>query len=324
MVHTSPRVAAAAQRRVARDVRGVARTARALLFALVVGSVAAGAVGVAVAACAPAAAPRPPARVSLQLGTRQSCGVFSGLDYETSCLGAVHVVVRDAGTRSIVLQSCTPLAERPLALGDLLRGAPVDELTGLSANRAVIFEVRGLHDAADPGADRCADADVAAHWLFWGESDVVDLATLDRDGDSLLVPLFVDCRDCAFACEGGDCFGCPALGTGTCPVTTPQSFCVPGVSFQCDKLCDDDDDCFEGARACLPDGVCDVTTSTGGLCSPCALVDGTVIGCGEGFTCVGPPGATRGFCAESCPDRFCVDGTRCNRLGNNLAVIAPG
>jgi hypothetical protein len=279
--------------------------------------------GVLGAGCSTPVDPRLPAQVSLQLGTRQSCGVFSGLDYETSCLAAVHVVVRDAGTRSVVLQSCTPLTERRLALGDILRGAPVDVLTGLSANRAVIFEVRGLQDVADPGADRCADADVAAHWLFWGESDVVDLASLDEDGGALLVPLFVDCRDCAYACPGDDCFGCPALGTGTCPVQTPQSFCVPGVSFQCDKLCNDDDDCFEGARTCLPSGVCDDTTSTGGVCSPCALVEGTVIGCGDGFTCVGPPGATRGFCAESCPDHFCVDGTRCNRLGNNLAVIAP-
>ena len=31
--------------------------------------------------------------------------------------------------------------------------------------------------------------------------------------------------------------------------------------------------------------------------------------------------ATQGFCAMSCPDNFCPDGTRCNRVGNNLSII---
>jgi hypothetical protein len=92
------------------------------------------------------------------------------------------------------------------------------------------------------------------------------------------------------------------------------------VSFRCDKRCEDDGDCFEGARRC-EGGVCDTREETGELCSPCNLIDGVADGCNEGFACVGPPGATQGFCATSCPDTFCPDGTRCNRVGNNLAVI---
>lgn len=273
--------------------------------------------------CPTEAVPRPPVSLSLQIGTRQSCGVFSGLDYDTSCLSAVYVAVRDFPSRQIVVEQCTFLSARKAELGDILRGEPVVDLQGLSANRTVTFEVRGLHDKGDDGADRCADFFEDDHWLFWGESDPVDLAAVDDKGGNLLVRVVVDCRDCAFACAPGDCFGCQALGNGTCSAALPDSFCVPGVSFECDKQCNDDDDCFEGARSCLETGKCDTQEPTGGLCSPCALVDGAVDGCGEGFTCVGPPGSTQGFCAESCPQRFCVQGTRCNRIGNNLDVIAP-
>jgi hypothetical protein len=265
--------------------------------------------------------PRPPASLSVQIGTRQSCGLFSGLDYDTSCLSAVDVVVRDHPSRQVIAQRCAPLAARRAALGDILRGVPVDTLGGVSANRTVTLEVRGLHDVDANGADRCADAAVVDHWLFWGESDPVDLAALDDDGGALLIPVFVDCRDCAFDCAAGDCFGCAALGTGTCPVDLPESFCVPGATFVCDKRCDDDDDCFEGTRTCLPEGRCDTEQKTGQTCSPCGIVDDEVEGCAAGYTCVGPPGASRGFCAQSCPDHFCVDGTRCNRVGNNLDVV---
>ena len=183
----------------------------------------------------------------------------------------------------------------------------------------VVFEVRGLHDAADVGADRCAEANVVDHWLFWGESDPVDLATLNDDGGAIATRVFVDCRDCGFDCPAGDCFGCQGIGE-TCPATLPTSFCVPGVAFRCDKRCEEDGDCFEGARRC-DDGTCDTLDETGELCSPCVLNDDVVDGCNEGFACVGPPGATQGFCAMSCPDNFCPDGTRCNRVGNNLSII---
>lgn len=270
----------------------------------------------------PDAEPRPPVPLSIQIGTRQSCGVFSGLDYDTSCLSAVSVVVKDATSRQVLSETCTNLAERKPELGTLLRGDPVVNFGGLSTDRSVIFEVRGLQDKGADGVDRCEDADNDNHWLFWGESDVVDLTAFDKDGGTALVRIVVDCRDCAFSCTDGDCFGCAALDD-TCPLALPESFCVPGVSFECDKRCDEDDDCFEGARTCLASGRCDTVTPTGGLCSPCALIDGAVDGCGEGFTCVGPPGSTQGFCAESCPDHFCVQGTRCNRVGNNLITITP-
>jgi hypothetical protein len=266
---------------------------------------------------------RPPVELSLQLGTRQSCGVFSGSDYDTACLQALHIVVRNFPGRNVLLETCTTLSPRRAALGDIVRGAPVDRFGGLSAEGQVTFEVHGLHDKGDEGSDRCEDAAVIDHWLFWGESEPVDLAALDDDGGALVVPVFVDCRDCAITegCAGGDCFGCAGLGAGTCPVDVPESFCVPGVSFQCGKRCTTTRDCFGGARACLDTGYCDTKTVTGGTCSPCGVVEGVVEGCAAGFTCVGPPGATLGFCAESCPEHFCVDGTRCNRVGNNLTVI---
>ncbi len=284
-------------------------------------AVASAVVVVVAAGCPAPVAPRPPVPLSLQIVTKPSCGVFSGLDYDTGCLSAVYVAVKDADSGQVLREACSALSERKPELGVLLRGDPVVEVPGVSAtDTRVVFEVRGLHDKADVGADRCADADDDNHWLFWGESDVVHLAEFNvDDAVGQRVPVVVDCRDCAFSCEPGDCFGCAGLGA-TCPVALPESFCVPAVAFECDKRCDDDGDCFEGARRC-EDGRCDVDEATGALCSPCALIDGAVDGCGEGFSCVGPPGSTQGFCAESCPGRFCPSGTKCNRVGNNLTVI---
>ncbi len=277
------------------------------------------AIAVVGAACKDALPARPPATLSVQLGTRQSCGLFSGLDYDTSCLAAVYVAARSVPSGQILLERCVVLDERKADLGQILRGAPLLETAGLSATGVVVFEVRGLHDAADVGADRCAEANVVDHWLFWGESDPVDLATLNDDGGAIATRIFVDCRDCGFDCAAGDCFGCQGIGE-TCPATLPTSFCVPGVAFRCDKRCEEDGDCFEGARRC-DTGTCDTLDETGELCSPCVLNGDVVDGCNEGFACVGPPGATQGFCAMSCPDNFCPDGTRCNRVGNNLSII---
>jgi|GEM_PF-1011854 len=271
------------------------------------------------AACTDPPTPRAPATLSLQIGTRQSCGLFSGLDYDTSCLAAAYVAARAVPSGQIVLERCLTLDARKPDLGQILRGAPLLETAGLSATGTVIFEIRGLHDTASPGADRCVDANVVDHWLFWGESDPVDLGALNDNGGDIAVRIFVDCRDCGFDCAAGDCFGCQGIGA-TCPAELPTSFCVPGVAFRCDKRCDVDGDCFEGARRC-ESGKCDTRDETGEFCSPCVLNGDVVDGCNEGFVCVGPPGATQGFCAMSCPDTVCPDGSRCNRVGNNLSII---
>ncbi len=280
-----------------------------------------GAVVVVLAGCPVELPPRDPAALSVQIGTRQSCGLFSGLDYDTSCMSAVSLVVRAYPSRKILKETCVPLDERFSELGQILRGDPLFDMTGLSAKDVVTFELRGLHDAGAAGVDRCADVANFRHWLLWGESEPFDLGALDKAGGEHLVRIVVDCRDCGFACTAGDCFGCQAIEDDQCVAELPESFCVPGVSFQCGKRCDDDSDCFEGARSCLADSTCDTEEETGELCSPCVLVDGVAQGCNEGFACVGPPGATQGFCAMSCPETFCPSGTRCNRIGNNLAVI---
>lgn len=279
-----------------------------------------GVLATAVCACSVDPDPRPPAAIALQIGTRQSCGLFSGLDYDTSCLSAVYVATRAVPSGQLLLERCIHVDPRVSSLGQILRGTPLLQTAGLSTRGVVTFEVRGLHDAGDPGQDRCGDPNDVGHWLWWGESEPFDLSALDNVGGDHAVRIFVDCRDCGFECAAGDCYGCAGIGEGTCPTELPTSFCVPGVSFRCDKRCETDGDCFEGARRC-DDGVCDVVDETGELCSPCRLIDGGVEGCNEGFTCVGPPGSTVGFCAMSCPDTFCPDGTRCNRIGNNLSIV---
>jgi hypothetical protein len=280
-----------------------------------------GAVVVVLAGCPVELPPRDPVALSVQIGTRQSCGLFSGLDYDTSCMSAVSLVVRASPSRKILKETCVSLDNRFNELGQILRGDPLFDLTGLSAKNVVTFELRGLHDVGAADVDRCADVANFRHWLLWGESEPVDLGALDKTGGEHLVRIVVDCRDCGFTCTAGDCFGCQGIGENQCLAELPESFCVPGVSFQCGKRCDDDSDCFQGARTCLPSGTCDTEEETGELCSPCVLVDGAAEGCNEGFACVGPPGATQGFCAMSCPETFCPSGTRCNRIGNNLAVI---
>ena len=271
-------------------------------------------------ACPVTPIPQETPALSLQIGTRQSCGLFSGLDYDTACLYAVYIAAREVPSRQIVFERCVTLEDRRAQLGQILRGAPIFEGGGLSGDRVVTFELRGLHDVDVD--DPCADAADVNQWLFWGESDAVDLTALPPAG--VLVPVVVDCRDCAFDCPGGDCFGCQGLGVGTCSVAVPESFCVPGVSFVCGKRCESDNDCFEGARRCTEAKTCDTLETTGELCSPCFLGEAGAVGCAEGFACVGPPGASQGFCAESCPDTFCPTGTRCNRVGNNLIVIGAG
>jgi hypothetical protein len=251
---------------------------------------------------------RPPVELSLQIATRQSCGILSGLDYDTSCLRAVHVRVLDELRRQLD-QYCVPLDPPPTELRELLRGEAILRFSRLSTNRTVSFEVRGLHGAGGVDVeDLCAGAASARYWLFWGESPLVDLTTYDGDAGNRLITIFVDCRDCE--CDGEDCFGCAGIRADTCPAEMPTAFCVPTSS--CDKACQRDDDCFNGARRCI-DGRCDVATINGGLCSPC----NAVAGCGDRLSCVGRVGGPS-FCAPACPDAFCTTGTKCNRLGNNL------
>jgi hypothetical protein len=275
-------------------------------------------IGAGVSACTPTTEDRPPAPLSLQLATRQSCGVLSGLDYETSCMAAVYVRVLDA-TRTQIYEECRPLdeaaGERAGELRELLlRGEPLISFTKLSTNQTVTFEVRGLHDVGlDDGADLCAGADDSDHWLFWGVSAAVDLTRLE-DKDGLVVPVVLDCRDCTYACGDQQCFGCPAIGaSASCPAGFPPSFCAPTTT--CDKACETASDCFGGARACV-EGKCDTDTVNGGLCSPC----GGSVGCADGLTCVARGSTQRGFCAPPCPDETCAAGTKCNRLGNNLVL----
>ncbi len=274
------------------------------------------------AACPPALEPRPPAALSLQIGTRQSCGVPSGLDFDVSCLAAVDVLVLDENTE-IVEERCVPLDPRLSELRELVRGEAILQTSGLSAKGKVYFEVRGLHDAgvSDGGGpmtvtELCEHPARADHWLFWGRSGLIDLAAYDSAGGSDVIPIVVDCRDCTFTdgCAGTRCYGCGGIGAG-CPAALPTSFCTPVGA--CDKSCDEPQDCFDGALACVDDR-CDVSSAAGGLCGFCND-DG--VGCADGFTCVGTPGAHTGRCAPLCPDALCPAGTRCTRVGPDLAII---
>lgn len=282
----------------------------------------AGALAVLAAACPPTLAPRPPALLSLQIGTRQSCGVPSGLDFDTSCLAAVDVLVLDENTE-VVEERCVPLGSRLGELRELVRGEAILQTSGLSAKGKVYFEVRGLHDAGvgDDGqpidvAELCEHPARADHWLFWGRSGLIDLAHYDADGGNDVIPIVVDCRDCTYTegCAASRCYGCGGFGAG-CPAALPTSFCTPVGA--CDKSCTDDLDCFDGALACV-DEHCDVSGAAGGLCGFCNA-DG--VGCADGFTCVGTPGADTGRCAPLCPDELCPAGTKCTRIGPDLAII---
>jgi len=266
---------------------------------------------------------RPPVELSLQLATRQSCGVLSGLDYDTTCLAAIHVRVLDAN-RALRDEYCQPLDEPvPANLRELLLGDAVLNFSRLSTNATVIFEVRGLQNANGSTVEElCASAGNASNWLFWGASPQIDLRAFDDSAESQLVTIFLDCRDCEFECPDNDCFGCAAFSNGdppTCnPNAFPESFCIPTTT--CDKVCEADVDCFGGLRTCEGDR-CDISVFNGGFCSPC----NEIIQCAEGLVCLERPSDIRqnGFCAPACPDTFCSTGTKCNRLGNDLRAFTP-
>jgi hypothetical protein len=273
----------------------------------------------------PTVDPRPPVQFSLQLATRQSCGVLSGLDYDTSCVAAVYVKVFDPTKREL-FSECKVLDARSADMRALLsRDEPIISVRGLSATGTVTFEVRGFHDVgAAPAANPCDEPNDNTNWIFWGQSDPVDLAEYDDGEGPPLVRVVLDCRDCSADVDGDQVFGCVGLHADvpdagpvdeTCGPDFPPSFCVPVVA--CDKGCESDDDCFQGARACIG-GTCDTDVLTGELCSPC----GDLIACGDNFVCVRKPGQDP-FCAPTCPGLDpCATGTKCNRLGNNLSLEA--
>lgn len=269
--------------------------------------------------------PNPAIPLSLQFVLRQSCGRITAADYDTQCLAAVYVAVYDEAHVPIY-DECEVIDDPPDTMGALLEGRPILSFSKLSANKTVSFEVRGLHALDLDPADRasvCNDQN-RDHWLFWGTSELVDLAALDTpDAGRALVPLVVDCRDCSESCAAGECFGCLAMdtdGSGTCHATPfPASVCSP--TAVCGRSCDDDDDCFDGALECVDDR-CDVDSApTGALCAPCTAGAGD---CADEHLCVGTSSSdANGFCAPVCPDNLCATGTKCTRLGNGIVELQP-
>ena len=255
--------------------------------------------------------PPPAGELSISLRFRPSCG-FNLAQYETSCLSAVRLTAR--GENGTTTSRCTNLADRPSNLESFVfTDEPAAQVQLLSNMGEVVFEVRGIHDKnLDDGLAPCSRADEPSAWLFFGESEPFDVKVFeDRDAgpQSVVVPL--DCRDC----EGG----CQQLGTQLCPVS-PASYCVPGsASLTCEKPCANDDGCFEQTLSCDVDrGRCDQDSAPpGGFCSECT----SSADCDTGYFCVGLPGEDVGLCAERCPLNRCKNGTKCNRLGNDLQLI---
>jgi hypothetical protein len=272
--------------------------------------------------------PRPPAELALKFVLRQSCGNPDPLEYDTSCLHSVDFRVFDEERNTPVYSECRILDEVPTTMRALLNGDPIIDFSRLSTNSKVSFEVRGLHGVGLEASERqqlCANAVDNKQWLFWGESDVIDLSKYDQvdGGVSPLIDIVVDCRDCFTddqdECASGQCFGCLAIDeeiTGVCPAEFPLSVCAPAV--RCGKPCDNDDDCFEGALDCVDERcVPYAEQETAGLCTPCVPGNGT---CGD-LACVGEPGDATGFCAPLCPTVSCVDGTKCTRFGNGIVDL---
>lgn len=266
---------------------------------------------------------RPPVSLALQFVARQSCGRISALDYDTSCAHALYMRALSAA-RKPLYERCIVLDDPPADLGELLQGEPVLTFGGLSTNTEAYFEVRAFHGVGLDAAGRAALCETPAqkdHWLFWGESELIDLRAYDGgDAGSALIPVVVDCRDCSVSCAGGECFGCLAVSAdddAICPAVFPPSVCAPASAALCGIPCDEDADCFEGAQRCI-DRVCDTEDTSGTLCSRCAAAGPP---CLAGLTCVARPGQDEGVCAPACPDTTCVSGTKCNRIGNNLVPL---
>jgi hypothetical protein len=258
--------------------------------------------------------------LALSLGVRPkgSCDISPVL-YTTECLAAVELTaIPEKGEPQ---RSCHPLAqgERHATLADMLfADAPVVSLATATGRGRVVFQLRGIHDRGLlQDQDPCAAAASARHWLFWGESAPVDVDAEAEAGDAVHVTIPLDCRDCSRGCEN--------LGTPQCPATLPPSYCVPfAAGYSCERRCDNDEECFEGALRCNEDtGRCDPsagepsTLNTGGFCTPCR--EGS--DCDVGFSCVAAPNAGEGLCTRDCPLNRCVSGATCRRLGASLVLL---
>lgn len=269
-----------------------------------------------------------PGQVDIRLRLRPSCG-FDTAQYNTECLQALLLIVHAENGASERI-TCEVLEERPENIQRLVFAAAPQVVTGaLASDGEVWFELIGLHDKnpdlADAGPQAlCDDYDNFDNQLFFGRSETLDLSALQNaDAGAVLWEIPIDCRDCEM--------GCTQLGQPTCP-TNPISFCVPGTaSLTCERPCQGDENCFEGAMECVDDR-CDQdkVEYMGGFCTQCASDDDCdptgdldpdpVMGGVQTF-CVGLPGENTGLCAPRCPANFCRNGSRCNRLGNRLRRI---
>jgi hypothetical protein len=217
--------------------------------------------------CTGSAPSREPVQLTLTLTTRQSCGAFAD-PYDTACTQAVAIVVKDSASNRTLQTTCTPV-EQPLPrYFDLRKSDTLAYLSGISTNKVVRFELYALHSK---NTDKpCDDPANFRDWLIWGRSDDVDLSASNDSGTALNVSVAIECRDCQYTCEnGGDCIGCGGLGLPNCSSEFPASFCVPiiyppardeiPVDTVCRRPCNDESECFEGARTCLSaTGLCPV------------------------------------------------------------------
>lgn len=301
------------------------------LFAL--GVVVAGAGALAGCPDPPAPGTTPdPARLSIRLRLRQSCG-FDIAEYDTSCLAAVQIELKKTLTGDLAGRGCAVLDTRPANLQRFLfDDEPHVSFGTLASEGEVIFEMRALHDKnlpPDAGPELlCEDeGELFENWLIFGQSAPFDLGQLqDADAGVVVVDVPIDCRDCTA--------GCSQLGQATCP-TNPISFCVPGsANLNCEKPCEEHEDCFEGALTCDVDaGTCIQASADVGrdyFCKVCTsdedclpLPDDDEGFFNFGTFCVGIPGEPTGICAPRCPQNPCAVGTKCNRLGNRLRRVVP-
>lgn len=272
-------------------------------------------------ACGPEPDVREPLRLPLQLRPKGSCGLSPVL-YDASCLAAVEITMSDSRGRVLTTQ-CKPLDPGYSSLADLLNAASPDlSFAALSEQGSVRFRVKGVHDAGalavESGKGICGRMDETRHWLFWGESDLVNLRRQEGYEDDIVeVDLPIDCRDCSG--------GCTDLGTSQCSASMPLSYCVPfSLGLSCARRCDGDDECYEGQVTCSDETQrCDPalgnpdTGNTGGFCFGCQ----SSLDCDLGYSCVSEPGEMTGFCAPRCPENRCLDGAMCKRVGSGLDLL---
>lgn len=255
-------------------------------------------------------------RIDVEFTPKESC--LPVVNYQLSCLSAVQLrMVPESG--GDVVERCITLDvdDRPTHLFNFMTGNDVLQNMHVAKGRWRL-QVRGVHDTdVDAGFGSCDAANDADHWLFWGESEVVDFdALIDSDAGVLQLNIRLECRDCQDGCGG--------LGSEICPARMPPAFCVPSDSqFTCARTCQDDQACFDASLSCVfedgdDNGRCapddgDPVTGEPMFCAPCD----TAADCATGFFCVGTDGNR--FCARDCPHHFCPRGATCNRLGAGLA-----